>query len=178
MVKAGITIQALRVRALRLPMSEPHRTAGGTVTESPMVLTDLVTDQGVVGHSLIFTYNALALRPTATLVQNLEPLVVGQPLAPRALNQMLAQRFRLLGAQGLTGMAMAAIDMAAWDALAKVHGVPLYRLLGGESRFGASLRRHRFRWSHRIGPRGRAMGAARDHRREGEDRLSKHRGRS
>ncbi len=134
MVKAGITIQALRVRALRLPMSEPHRTAGGTVTESPMVLTDLVTDQGVVGHSLIFTYNALALRPTATLVQNLEPLVVGQPLAPRALNQMLAQRFRLLGTQGLTGMAMAAIDMAAWDALAKVHGVPLYRLLGGESR--------------------------------------------
>ena len=134
MVRNGVTIQALRVRALRVPMSEPHRTAGGTVTESPLVLTDLVTDQGVVGHSMIFTYNMLALRPTAALVQNLEPLVVGQALAPRALNQMLAQRFRLLGAQGLAGMAMAAIDMAAWDALAKVHGVPLYRLLGGESR--------------------------------------------
>ena len=134
MVKNSVTIQALRVRALRVPMSEPHRTAGGTVTESPLVLTDLVTNQGVVGHSMIFTYNTLALGPAAALVQNLEALVVGQPLAPRVLNQMLAQRFRLLGAQGLTGMAMAAIDMAAWDALAKVHGVPLYQLLGGQPR--------------------------------------------
>ena len=46
MVKNGVTIQALRVRAVCVPMSEPHRTAGGTVTESPLVLTDLVTDQG------------------------------------------------------------------------------------------------------------------------------------
>jgi len=40
----------------------------------------------------------------------------------------------LLGPQGLTGIAMAAIDMAAWDALAKASGLPLVRLLGGEPR--------------------------------------------
>ena len=37
----------------------------------------------------------------------------------------------LLGTQGLVGIALAAIDMALWDALARVHGVPLVRLLGG-----------------------------------------------
>ena len=94
-------------------MGEPHRTAGGTVTESPLVLTDLLMDQGIVGHSVIFTYSTLALEPTAALVRNLEPLLAGQELAPRTISGMLAARFRLLGPQGLTGMAMAAIDMAA-----------------------------------------------------------------
>ena len=130
----GARIKSLRVRAVRVPMPEPHRTAGGTVTESPLVLTDLETDQGVVGHSITFTYTTLALGPTAELLRNIEPLIVGQPLAPRAIAGQLAKRFRLLGTQGLTGMAMAGIDMAAWDALARLHGVPLYRLLGGEAK--------------------------------------------
>lgn len=43
-------------------------------------------------------------------------------------------RFRLLGPQGLTGIALAAIDIAAWDALARACGLPLARLLGGEPR--------------------------------------------
>lgn len=127
-------VQSLRVRAVRVPMPEPHRTAGGTVSESPLVLLDLETDQGVTGRSIIFTYTTLALGPTAELLRSLGPLVAGQPLAPRAIADQLGRRFRLLGPQGLTGMAMAAIDMAAWDALARLHDVPLYRLLGGEAR--------------------------------------------
>ena len=55
-------------------------------------------------------------------------------LAPLAIERALQARFRLLGPQGLTGIAMAAIDMAAWDALAWAAGLPLVRLLGGESR--------------------------------------------
>src|SRR6185369_2740801 len=44
----------------------------------------------------------------------------------------LAQRFALIGVQGLLRMAMAALDIAAWDACATAAGVPLARLLGGE----------------------------------------------
>jgi mandelate racemase len=115
-------------------MAEPHRTAGGVISTSPLVLTDIDTDTGVTGHSLVFTYTPAALKPTGDLIRNLGPLVVGEPLAPGALEQKLAMRFRLLGTQGLVGMALAAIDMALWDALARVHGVPLVRLLGGFSR--------------------------------------------
>ena len=42
--------------------------------------------------------------------------------------------FRLLGRQGLVGMALAGIDMALWDALGKLHKVPVVELLGGEAR--------------------------------------------
>jgi mandelate racemase len=125
------TVQEVRVRAVRVPMPEPHRTAGGVVAESPLVLTDVVTDGGVTGRSILFTYTPAALVPTAEMVRNLEPLVKGERLAPAEVEQKLMRRFRLLGTQGLVGMALAAIDMALWDALARVHGLPLVRLLGG-----------------------------------------------
>jgi Mandelate racemase / muconate lactonizing enzyme, N-terminal domain len=55
------TIQEFRVRAVRVPMSEPHQTASGVITESPLVLTDVITDGGISGHSMVFTYTC-ALR--------------------------------------------------------------------------------------------------------------------
>ena len=127
-------IRGLVVRAVNVPMVHPHRTASGIITESPLVLTDVLADDGTTGHSYVFCYTSLALKPTALLVKALEPLLVGQPLAPLEIERMLAQRFRLLGAQGLTGIALAAIDMALWDALARAQQMPLARLLGGESR--------------------------------------------
>jgi mandelate racemase len=125
------TIRDLRVRAVRVPMTEPHQTASGVVAESPLVLTDVITDSGISGRSMVFTYAPAALKPTAELIRNVEPLVKGQALAPVEIEQTLARRFRLLGTQGLVGIALAAIDMAVWDALARVHGLPLVRLLGG-----------------------------------------------
>ena len=128
---ASPTIKEFRVRAVRVPMTEPHQTASGVITESPLVLTDVITDTGISGHSMVFTYTPAALKPTAELIQNCEGFVQGEVLAPADIEQKLAKRFRLLGTQGLVGMALAAIDMALWDALARVHSLPLVRLLGG-----------------------------------------------
>jgi mandelate racemase len=125
------TIGELRVRTVRVPMKEPHRTASGVVTESPLVLTDVITDEGIIGHSIVFTYTAAALEPSATLIRNFEPLLKGEPLAPAENELRLARRFRLLGTQGLVGMALAGIDMALWDAQARSHNTSLVRLLGG-----------------------------------------------
>jgi mandelate racemase len=125
------TIRQLNVRAVRVPMREPHRTASGVITESPLVLTDVITDAGVTGHSIVFTYTAAALQPTAGLIRNMAQLVEGEALAPPEIERKLVGRFRLLGTQGLVGMALAAIDMAVWDALARIHETSLLRLLSG-----------------------------------------------
>ena len=124
-------IQSLRVRSVRVPMQHPHQTASGTVSESPLVLTDATIDDGTVGHSMVFTYTPAALKPVAELLRNFEALVIGEPLAPAEIAQKLIARFRLLGTQGLVGIALAAIDMALWDALARSHRTSLVRLLGG-----------------------------------------------
>ena len=125
------TLRELRVRPVRVPMKVPHRSASGLIVESPLVLVDVVTDEGVVGHSFVFTYSVAALQPTAELIRNLGELILGERLAPAEIEQKLAVKLRLLGTQGLVGMALAAIDMALWDALARTHQVALAVLLGG-----------------------------------------------
>lgn len=129
-----VRVRSLQARAIRVPMAHPHRTASGVVTESPLVLVDVVTDGGVVGHGIVFTHGIAALKPTAELIQNLAPLVEGEHLAPAAIEDKLTRHFRLLGTQGLVGMALSGIDMALWDALGRLHTVPLLTLLGSVAR--------------------------------------------
>ena len=62
-------IHRMKVRAVRVPINPPHTTASGVVSESPLVLTDVFSDDGGVGHSVVFTYTTAALKPTADLIQ-------------------------------------------------------------------------------------------------------------
>lgn len=125
------TIAALDVRVVNPPLKVPHATAGGIVASFPMVLLDLHASDGTTGCAYVFTYTMVAAPSVARLLRDLSPLVVGQPCAPQQLEPMLRRRFRLLGPQGFAAMAMAALDMAAWDVVCKRSGLPLYAQLGG-----------------------------------------------
>ena len=126
-------IDSIRARTVVVPLPEPHRTASGVIEASPLVLIDIGCNKGVTGHAIIFTYTDAALKPCAELIRNLAPLVIDQELAPKAITAMLAQKFRLLGTQGLMGMAIAGIDMALWDLLSRCQDLPLHGLLGGNT---------------------------------------------
>src|SRR5207245_11383004 len=76
------TVQEFRVRAVRVLMTEPHHSASGVVAESPLVLTDVITDTGISGHSMVFTYTPAAVHPPAELVRHLRALVKGEAAAP------------------------------------------------------------------------------------------------
>ncbi len=127
----NLTIRSVRVRGVCVPMKHPHQTAGGVVSESPLVLTDITTSERTVGHSIVFTYTRAALKPTADLIENIASLIVDTPLAPSETEQLLSKKFRLLGTQGLVGIALAGIDMALWDARARASNLSLTELLGG-----------------------------------------------
>ena len=129
-----LTIRDLRVRGVHVPMRLPLQTRGGTISVAPLALIDLLTEEGVTGSTYLFCYTPLALRPVLQVLANLVPLVRGDAVAPLDLDRKLRSQFRLLGAKGVVGMALAGVDMAAWDALARAQGVPLIRLLGGAPR--------------------------------------------
>jgi mandelate racemase len=116
-------IRSLRARAVDAPMPKPVETAAGTLRTTPLVLIDVTTSEGVAGHAYVRTYTPVALDPLARLIANLEPLVQA--------GSDLHAHFKLLGTQGLTGIAIAGIDMALHDAEARTRGVPLVTLLGG-----------------------------------------------
>lgn len=125
------TIRSLRARAVYVPMTRPLHTSTGAIDKVPLVLIDLETSTGAVGRGYLFCVTSLALKAQVALLDDMAALVAGQPLAPIAIEQMLNQRFTLLGATGLVGMAISGIDMAAWDATAIEANLPLARLLGG-----------------------------------------------
>jgi mandelate racemase len=131
---SGLTVRGLDVRAVDVPMRRPLKTSGGEVGTAALVLIDLLTEEGISGRSYLFCPTPVVLIPAARLLSNLAPLIEGDLLAPVAIERKLQKTFRLLGPQGLAGMAMAGIDMAAWDALAKSCEMSLARLLGGEPR--------------------------------------------
>ena len=61
-------------------------------------------------------------------------MIAGDPLAPLDLEAKLRRQTTLIDPNGLIGLALAGLDMAAWDALARAHGLPLVTLLGGAPR--------------------------------------------
>jgi mandelate racemase len=129
-----LTIRQIRARPVDLALSTPVETAGGILRSAPLVLVDLTTDDGVVGRSYLRTYTPVALGPLAQLVENVGALVEGDAASPESVDAKLRRHFQLLGLAGLTGAALAGIDMALWDVRARAAGVPLVSLLGGEVR--------------------------------------------
>src|SRR5689334_19227990 len=134
MTKATATIKNVKARAIVSPMSRPVKNAFGVIEAAPLVLIDVATDQGVSGQSYIFGYSKLTLKPLVTLIENIGRDLVGKAIVPFDLMTVMDAKFRLLGWQGLVGMAVSGLDMAFWDALGRLAEKPLVELLGGSVR--------------------------------------------
>ncbi|MBV9531641.1 MAG: mandelate racemase, partial [Bradyrhizobium sp.] len=124
----------VKARAVVAPMARPVKNAFGMIEAAPLVLIDIATDQALTGRSYIFGYAKLALKPLVTLIEEIGRDLVGKAVAPFDLMQAMDAKFRLLGWQGLVGMAVSGLDMALWDALGRLAGKPLVELLGGSAR--------------------------------------------
>jgi len=129
-----LTLRELRATPVNVPLTNPVHTASGTIAHAPLVLIDLLTHEGVEGRAYLFTYTPLALKPVVSLLEAMAGILENAVLSPHELERLLDARFRLLGNTGLVTMAIAGLDMAAWDALAHAAGMPLARLLGGGTR--------------------------------------------
>ncbi len=132
--ESTLSVARLRVRKVLVPMRRPLAVATGEVKTAPLVVVDVETDGGPTGSAYVFVYAPFALEPVANVVAHYGEVIRGMELAPVDIEATLQSRLRLLGAQGITLMALAAVDMALWDALAKSHGLPLAELLGGAPR--------------------------------------------
>ncbi len=127
-------IRDVKARAVDAPISRPVKNAFGVIRSAPLVLIDVETDQGVTGHSYIFAYTRLTLKPLVQLIAEIGRELTGKAIAPFDLMAQIDAKFRLLGWQGLVGMAVSGLDMAFWDVLGQAAGQPLATLLGGSPR--------------------------------------------
>ena len=131
---ADIRVRELCVRPLSFKLARPLETAGGEIASWPVVLLDLHTSEGIVGVSFAATFMPMLVKPVVSLTQDLGRMIAGDPLSPRDIDAKLRAKSRLIGTQGPLAMAVALIEIAAWDALAKAARLPLCRLLGSAPR--------------------------------------------
>src|SRR3954462_6349566 len=131
MSKSVPAIRSVKARGVVVPLKRPLKNAFGVFDAGPLVLIDVETDQGITGHSYIFAYARITLKPLVDLIEEIGRELTGKPVAPYDLMAAMDAKFRLLGWQGLVGMAVSGLDMAYWDALGQIAGRPLAELLGG-----------------------------------------------
>lgn len=124
-------IASIRSRFVKVPMRFSLGTSAARMTEAPLLLVDLQTVEGVVGRSYLFCYRDSGARAIAEILSEAATLVQGKAVEPARIAEELGRRFALLGVTGVTRMALAALDIALWDALAQAAGQPLARFLGG-----------------------------------------------
>jgi mandelate racemase len=129
-----LTVATVHARAVNITLERPVQTSGGEIPTAPLVLIDLETREGATGRAYVFSYTTFALEPLRRLVENLGKMLEGDAVAPLEIERKLQGMLRLLGPQGLTGIAVSGIDMIALDALARANGLPLVELLGGEKK--------------------------------------------
>ena len=131
-------IASLEVFILRAPDSgRPHWVSHFTVASANEILVRMRTNEGVEGFGLATSY--ASVEPIIQAFRNgIGEQVCGtDPLAPERLHETLlaltSQRLaheKGWGREALIRIA-AAVDIACWDIIGKMAGLPLHRLLGG-----------------------------------------------
>jgi len=131
-------ITRLEVYILRAPdTGRPHWVSHFIVPRANEILVRMHTDEGIQGIGIATSYTPIEAA-IHCFRSGIGELVLGEdPLAPERLYQKLFALTwqRLAFEKGWSKEALvrisAAIDIAAWDIIGKVAGLPLYRLFGG-----------------------------------------------
>lgn len=112
-------------------------------------LVEVITDEGLIGWGECFGPGDVAVANAGIVEGVIAPMVVGSdPLDREVIWHRVYNLLRDHGQKGMAVQAMSGIDIALWDLLGKITGLPLYKLLGGAAReripvygYGMMLRR-------------------------------------
>jgi mandelate racemase len=133
-VMQPLKLRSLVSRGVLVPLNFTLGTSAAIVKTVPLLLVDLVTDNGVTGHAYAFCYRPSGARAIAAHLAEAFDLLASRPVTPYDAARSLSRQFALLGVTGAVRMALSLFDMALWDALAQSGGMSLAALLGSQPR--------------------------------------------
>src|SRR5208282_1738105 len=128
---SSLTFKSITARPVVLKLKRPVVARIATITDWPLILIDLHTEEGVVGRSYLEPYAVKTMKYLIPALRDFGEMLKGRKVAPLELYEAARRSLHFVGYQGLAMIAVSGLDMAAWDALAKVAGLPLCVLLGG-----------------------------------------------
>src|ERR1700728_3498901 len=122
---AGLVVRDVAVRPVVVPLRRPLATRVGDFARWPMLLIDVATEQGIVGRGYLAPYLSRAAAAVRTVLADMGAGLRGRPVSPGTAFAEARGWLGLAGYQGLALAAVAGLDIALWDALAKAAGLPL-----------------------------------------------------
>ncbi|MDQ2780602.1 MAG: mandelate racemase/muconate lactonizing enzyme family protein [Pseudomonadota bacterium] len=136
-----IQLRSVRTSVYRAPIETPVQTSFGLMRDRPMVLVEVTDADGHTGWGEVWcNFPEPGAEHRARLVDRiLAPLACGTEgyADPPSLYDKLTRRTEVLALQsgepGPFAHAIAGIDIAVWDLMARRRKLPLWRMLGGSS---------------------------------------------
>jgi len=129
-----LTVREVKTVSVIVPMRFALGTSAATIREAPLLLVDLITEEGITGRSYLFCYRPSGSVAITAVLHEAVGMIAGERVAPREIATKLNRRYALIGVTGVVRMALSCLDMALWDALAVAAGMPLATMLGGTPR--------------------------------------------
>ena len=115
---------------LDLPLSEPYTIAYETVHSASNIILQITTDTGLTGWGCAAPDEEITGEKVEDVVDAIEgwisPLLIGE-----SPFQIIRFQHQLSQTAGVGKSALAMVDTALYDLLARKAGIPLYQLLGG-----------------------------------------------
>ena len=137
---APFRLAKVETHVLRWPVRRPVQTSFGTMLDRPAVLVRVEDTDGAAGWGEVWcNFPSCGAEHRARLVDTVvAPLVVGPTWASaEAAFEHLGAATAVLALQtgepGPLAQAIAGVDLAIWDLLARRAGAPLWQVLGGRS---------------------------------------------
>jgi L-alanine-DL-glutamate epimerase-like enolase superfamily enzyme len=123
-------IESIDVEVFRVPLPEgPWGDQIHHVTDIEVTLVTVHGSNGLTGIGASHT-SGMGGATIGALAREIAPVLIGQPLSPRALWGHAYRYVHDIGGAGVTTHAISAFDIAFWDLLGKSYGVPVIDLLG------------------------------------------------
>ncbi|MEO3892224.1 mandelate racemase/muconate lactonizing enzyme family protein [Nonomuraea sp. B5E05] len=129
---AGTRITDLSADFLSIPLDRPLVTAAFPIPAIDTALVRMHTSGGHTGVAWSFAFGRGKVAALLRLIEDLAEFVIGEDASHNErLWARMSSAVGFIGRQGLSALAMSAIDTACWDVKAQAAGLPVYRLLGG-----------------------------------------------
>jgi L-alanine-DL-glutamate epimerase-like enolase superfamily enzyme len=130
--RAGPRVVSITTHGVNYPLAAPMADAIHHIPGRAALLVEVACDDGRVGTGEAAIYGGSASVGEALVHDVLAPRVLGgDPTRPELLWQRMLWPSHQLGTGGALPMAIAGVDIAVWDLLGQLAGLPLFRLLGG-----------------------------------------------
>src|SRR5271167_1476082 len=107
---ATLTLQNIRARPVMLKLKRPVVARIATLTDWPLILIDLYTEEGVVGRSYLEPYLVKSMRYLIPALNDLSEMLKGAQVAPLELYDRARKSLHFVGYAGMSMIAVSGLD--------------------------------------------------------------------